>query len=136
MAVHLSTDPGFWDNAPTARRESHDRAVEAGWAVSMYPMGPDPDADDAPLATLLWIAPGDVLPRHTHECYRVEVIVKGSLDVGGQVRNPGDVTTSEPNEFYGPHTAGPEGCLSVEIFSRSSGLVGRTPEGERTRVVK
>jgi hypothetical protein len=31
----------------------------------------------------------------------------------------GDVMVSTPNEFYGPHTAGPEGSLSVEIFSRA-----------------
>ena len=29
----------------------------------------------------------------------------------------GDVMVSEPNIFYGPHIAGPEGCTTFEIFS-------------------
>jgi hypothetical protein len=129
-------DPGFWDNTPAARRDSHDRAADAGWQISMYPMGPDPADDDTPLTVLMYIPPGGVLPRHSHDCCRVEVMVRGSLDLGGGVvMRPGDVHTSDPHEEYGPHTAGPEGSLTVEIFSAARGLVGRTPDGEVTRAV-
>jgi hypothetical protein len=48
---------------------------------------------------------------------RFEVIVKGSLFVDGREYLPGDVMVSPPNEFYGPHTAGPDGCTTVEFFS-------------------
>lgn len=35
---------------------------------------------------------------------------------------PGDVSTSGPGEFYGPHMAGSEGVTTLEIFSRQAGL--------------
>ena len=136
MPVHKPDDPDFWDNAPPARRDSHERAAAAGWKVSMYPMSDDINDDEAPLAVLMYIPPGGVLPRHKHACHRVEVMVKGSLDLGGgRVIQPGEVHTSGPDEFYGPHIAGPDGSLSLEIFSAARGLVGETPQGEVTRAV-
>ena len=50
--------------------------------------------------------------------HRFEVIVRGTLDVGGgRMLKAGDVMVSEPHVFYGPHFAGPEGCTTFEIFS-------------------
>lgn len=134
MDLHKIDDPEFWDNTPEVRRDSHERAASAGWQISMYPLGDDAADDDTPLAVLMYIPPGGVLPRHKHACHRVEVMVRGSLDIGdGRTMNVGDVHTSGPDQFYGPHTAGPEGSLTVEIFSAARGLVGETPEGEVTR---
>lgn len=96
----------------------------------------DADAQDwsLPAAYLLDMPPGYVLLRHGHPCERFEVVVKGSLQVGdGRVAGPGDVFTARANTLYGPHTAGPEGCVTIEIFSRLDAmttLLYEGPEGE------
>jgi hypothetical protein len=68
--------------------------------------------------------PGYVLPRHRHASHRLEVVIQGSLEVDGRVLGPGDVMWSQAGEFYGPHVAGPDGALTVEIFSSSDGIGG------------
>jgi hypothetical protein len=73
----------------------------------------------APAAFFLQMPPGYVLSRHGHPCERFEVVIKGSLDVGdGRTAYPGDIFTAEAGTLYGPHTAGPEGCTTIEIFSK------------------
>src|SRR3546814_5191930 len=58
------------------------------------------------------------LPRHAHDCFRLEVIMQGSMDVGdGRILKTGAVMMSEPLTLYGPHIAGAEGCVTLEIFS-------------------
>src|SRR3546814_10216489 len=64
------------------------------------------------------MAPGYRLPRHAHDCFRLEVIMQGSMDVGdGRILKTGAVMMSEPLTLYGPHIAGAEGCVTLEIFS-------------------
>jgi hypothetical protein len=77
----------------------------------------------APSAAMLAMPPGYVLFRHAHPCMRFEVVVQGSLDLGdGRVARPGDVFTAVPDELYGPHTAGSEGCTTIEFFSMLEGM--------------
>jgi hypothetical protein len=67
--------------------------------------------------------PGYVLARHGHPCFRVEIVVQGSLDAGdGTIASVGDVFTAAPGELYGPHIAGDEGCTTIEIFSALDGM--------------
>ncbi len=83
----------------------------------------DEDDDwDAPAAVVLEMPPGYVLFRHAHICHRFEVIVKGSLEADGKWLGPGDVMTAKPGEMYGPHTAGPQGCTTVEVFGSLEGV--------------
>jgi anti-sigma factor ChrR (cupin superfamily) len=88
--------------------------VEGG-GVAYFPMGET--KNDPPTVVALRMAPNWILPRHSHDCHRFEVIVQGTLDVGERVLKVGDVMISEPNVAYGPHVAGPEGCTTFEIFS-------------------
>ena len=89
--------------------------ASATWILS--PNGED--RFESPAAHLLPMPPGYRLFRHGHPCYRFEVIVQGSLELGdGRIANVGDVFTAEPGALYGPHTAGPEGCTTIEFFSR------------------
>jgi hypothetical protein len=121
MTIYRQTDPSIWENGPEFLQwvRSPERASE----ISMFNMSTDPEDPDAPMAMLLRLPPGYVLQRHGHDCYRVEVLIEGSLTVeGGHVLEPGDVSVTEPHVFYGPHIAGPEGSLSVEIFSRSTSV--------------
>jgi hypothetical protein len=88
----------------------------------------------APAAHFLPMPPGYVLFRHGHPCYRFEVVIQGSLELGdGRMANVGDTFTAEPGELYGPHTAGPEGCTTIEFFSRLEAaytLLYEGPNGE------
>jgi quercetin dioxygenase-like cupin family protein len=144
MPVFPANDEGFWqvdapptDAAPWFHTMTEGRigAEKVGWRSAAFPMG-KPSDEDVPIVALLYIPPGEVLPRHTHDCYRVEVMLQGSLEMGDRVLRPGDVWSSEAGEFYGPHTAGPTGSLSVEIFASSVGQKSRTPDGERVDLSK
>jgi hypothetical protein len=76
-----------------------------------------------PVALLLPMPPGYVLARHGHPCTRFEIVVQGSLDTGdGTMATVGDSFSASPGELYGPHTAGPEGCTTIEIFSAVEGM--------------
>jgi len=77
--------------------------------------------------------PGYVLLRHGHPCHRFEVVIQGSLEIGdGRTAKAGDVFTALPGQLYGPHTAGSEGCTTIEIFSELDAmwrLMVESPEG-------
>jgi hypothetical protein len=139
VAIHLNRGPDFFETiTPDAMRWSTHgtRAMGEGWDLGSVVLADEVD-DEAPVASLLRLPPGARLPRHAHECHRMEVVVSGSIDVGGGiVLRPGDVSVSRPGEFYGPHVAGPEGSLSVEIFSRCAGLPPLfDPEDEDAKVL-
>ena len=108
-------DPQFWKNCPKGLELISKSMEGTGGGVAYFVMG-EP-RDNAPTVVALRMAPNWVLPRHAHDCYRLEVIVQGTLDVGERVLQVGDVMVSAPNTFYGPHVAGPEGCTTFEIFS-------------------
>jgi hypothetical protein len=129
MAIFFENDPGFFDIGPAARKESQEKAHRIGAKLPIFAMGADPDGDEVPLTSLLYLPPNTTLPRHAHDCYRVEVVMKGSIDTGTRVLGPGAVMTSSPGEFYGPHTSGSEGSVTVEIFSRAKGITAQLETG-------
>jgi hypothetical protein len=48
--------------------------------------------------------------------------VEGSLtNEHGETMSAGAVMTARPNEMYGPLSAGPDGYVTIEIFSRLAG---------------
>lgn len=120
-AVYRKDDPAFWDHGPGFLAHVNVVAREFGNGFAMFSLADDPDTSpEAPLAAVFYMPPGAVLAQHAHDCHRVEVVVKGTITLpDGQVLEPGDVAVSAPNEFYGPHVAGPNGSLTVEIFSRA-----------------
>jgi hypothetical protein len=87
-----------------------------GVKPTVFPLG-DPEAEDVPVVYILKMDPGFVLTRHAHDCHRVELVLQGSLDVGERTLSPGDVMVSAAWEFYGPHIAGPDGCVTAEVFA-------------------
>ena len=116
MAFMSINDPEFWKNCPPELDLiSKSMANAEGGGVAYFLMGAR--KDNPPTVVALRMAPGWILPRHSHDCYRFEVVVQGTLDVGDRVLSAGDVMVSEPNIFYGPHVAGPDGCTTFEIFS-------------------
>ncbi len=105
-------DPEFWQRTP----KELEQVVQGGLTGLAYFLLGD-KKDNPPTVVALRMGPGWVLPRHAHACHRFEIVVQGSLDVGERVLKPGDVMISDPGIAYGPHTAGPEGCTTFEIFS-------------------
>jgi hypothetical protein len=131
VGVYKYGAPDYFDAmTPEALKFARELGSEGGVELGTVLLGEDPAA--APVAMALELPPGYTLPRHAHNTYRAEVIVRGSLLLSdGTTLGPGDVWTSGPGEFYGPHTAGPEGVLTVEIFASSAGLAPTPdPEGE------
>ena len=125
MPVFSFSDANYFDlMTPDALRWAQAGARAVGEELGAIVMAEDPNDPVAPIAILLQLPPGYVLERHAHACHRVEVIVRGSLDIRGeQVLHPGDISVSAPGEFYGPNIGGPEGSLSVEIFSTAQGML-------------
>ena len=76
----------------------------------------DPESWDVPAVVMLEMPPNYVLFRHADICHRFEVVVKGSLEADGEDPAPGRRHDRAPGELYGPHTAGPEGCTTAEVF--------------------
>jgi hypothetical protein len=124
-------DPDFFTHGPAWAEWVRVGTEALGMKISNFVLGGTEDRE-APVASLLFLPPGHRLPRHAHDCYRAEVIVRGSLHVGDTVLHPGDVSCSAPHEAYGPHIAGPTGSLSVEIFSKAAAILAEPdPAGPR-----
>jgi hypothetical protein len=103
-------------------------------ATEVFVLSDDPESQNAAAVVMLEMPPNYVLFRHAHICHRFEVVVKGSLEAGGRTLRPGDVMTARPGEMYGPHTAGPEGCTTAEVFGSLEGVfrvIAETPDGAR-----
>jgi quercetin dioxygenase-like cupin family protein len=101
--------------------------------ATMHVMG-EPTDEGAPTALIFTMPPNSVLPRHAHNCERFEVILEGSLTVeeNDLELGPGDVMIARPGEAYGPHTAGPQGCRTLELFSTLAGahsMLFEAPDG-------
>jgi len=100
----------------------------------VFVLADDPTDASAPAVVLLKMPPGYRLFRHAHICHRFEVVVKGTLEANGRMLGPGDVMTARPGELYGPHTAGPDGCTTAEVFGSLEGVfrvLAEGPDGPR-----
>ena len=111
MAFIAMDDPEFWGRCP----KELEPLLQGGLGAAYFLLGKQ--ADDPPTVIALRMEPGFVLARHAHDCFRFEVVVQGTLDVGERVLKAGDVMISEPGVAYGPHVAGPEGCTTFEFFT-------------------
>jgi hypothetical protein len=135
MAYHSVDDEGFWDIGPESMQWSKVVAAALDVKFARFPLG-DPDDDGTPYASVLCMPPHYELWRHKHDCYRFEAIVRGQLTVGDRVLGPGSIMTSGPHEAYGPHIAGPEGCISIEIFSSRKGMSALLDDDTDPRAVE
>lgn len=124
--------PGYWERYPAQIKDMAKVMEMSGLTPSsMFVMGEESD-ESAPAALIFTMAPGATIDRHSHKCERFEIILEGSLLVDDMVLGPGDVMLARPGEAYGPHTAGPDGCRTLEIFGTLAGahhLYYEVPEG-------
>src|SRR3546814_3557012 len=95
MAFLSINDEEFWGHVPEDFKHIAGEGSMEGISISVYELGKA--EDDAPVMTALHMAPGYRLPRHAHDCFRLEVIMQGSMDVGdGRILKTGAVMMSEP----------------------------------------
>jgi hypothetical protein len=124
----LNDDPEFWQH-PERFGSFAESLSEYAIRGSLFTVA-GKDSDDAPMAVILDFAPGYVITRHTHDCHRFEVILRGSLEVGGRTYVAGDVMVAGPNEFYGPKVVGPNGATTCEVFEHTTGMMYRLSADE------
>ncbi len=130
----MDKDPGYWQ-ARERFRVPFEQTPAIGVKTSYFPLG-DPNDDNTPMAVVLQMEPGFVITHHAHACERVEVIMRGTLTAEGRVYGPGDVLTAKANEFYGPKTAGKEGCTTLEVFAKATGAIYRITKDDAGKVTK
>lgn len=132
MRVHKSQDDNYWGTAPEAPWAGAVAAAGAatGLRTSIFALR-DATDDTTPMAVMVEYPPNYPLPRHSHGSGRLELVVRGSIQVGEDVLGPGDIMTADADELYGPHTIGPEGCTTMEVASVRGGrlLTFDTPQG-------
>ena len=122
----------YWNRYPEHISDMAKIMEDSGLTPATLHVLGEPSDESAPAALIFTMPPGYVLGRHAHLCERFEVILEGSITVDGLELGPGDVMIARPGEYYGPHTAGPEGCRTLEIFSTLAGahhMLYETPEG-------
>ena len=111
----------YWGRFPEHLSETGEMmAASKLTPASLFVLGESAD-ETAPAALIFTMPPNSVVPRHSHICERFEVILEGSLKVDDLLLGPGDVMVARKGDAYGPHTAGPEGCQTLEIFSTLAG---------------
>ena len=125
-------EAAYWNRFPEHLKDMSQILADSKLTpATMHVMG-DPSDESAPAALIFTTPPGGVIPRHAHKCERFEVILEGSLHVDDMVLGPGDVMVARSGEAYGPHVAGPDGCVTLEIFSTLAGAhhqILETPKG-------
>jgi hypothetical protein len=139
MTIAKLDAPGFWSLGPEVLEVVREAAAPFELRLSFFALG-DPDDPGTAVANMLEMPPNFVLPRHAHDCERLEMVVRGTLEVDGEILRPGDISLARPMEMYGPHVAGPEGCVTLEFFSSMQGVgqvILDTPDGpEVTRYLE
>jgi hypothetical protein len=128
-----SADEDFWGKGPKWSADARELGALVGIGIRHFVMAdsdelPGDLASGPPVAGMMHLPPGAYIPRHSHGSHRFEVVVQGSYEVDGRVIGPGDVMVSRAGEMYGPMQVGPEGVLTVEVFSSPAGVGAETPE--------
>lgn len=126
--AYSADDPEFFRISPASLKYAQIGAEALGMRNAIFALG-DPEGPASPVVVMLSLPPHGLLSRHAHDCWRFEVVIKGSMqDEHGNWLRPGDIRVSKPGEYYGPHRAGPEGVLSAEVFSAASGVNAAFPD--------
>lgn len=117
MKVWRIADEAYWKAAPSGTAWAATAAAAGemqGLKTAIHVLG-DPTDERTPVVVLIKYPPHYVLARHTHRSDRLEFVVAGSVEVDGEWLGPGDIWTSPAGEFYGPHTMGADGCITMEL---------------------
>ena len=89
--------------------------------AAVWRLGYDEDPVRPGFMHVKW-GPGEGAPEHRHKAWTANVVIRGKLRVGERWCETGDVALIEPNVWYGPLEAGPEGAEILEIHATIPGV--------------
>lgn len=95
-------------------------ATPAGEAAS-WRLGYDDDPTRPGFMHVRW-GPGEGAPEHRHKSWTANIVIQGTLKIGETWYEAGAVALIEPNIWYGPLEAGPDGAELIEIHATIAGL--------------
>ena len=101
--------------------DSAERLVSPVGDAAVWRLGYDEDPVRPGFMHVRW-GPGEGSPEHRHKSWTANVILKGALRIGERWFQTGDVAVIEPNIWYGPLEAGPEGAELLEIHATLPGV--------------
>ena len=100
---------------------SADRMVTPVGDAAVWRLGYPEDPLKPGFMHVRW-GPREGSPEHRHKSWTACVILKGPLRIGETWHAAGDVIVIEPNIWYGPLEAGPDGAELLEIHATLPGL--------------
>ncbi len=83
--------------------------------------------DEGHWVHVLEAPPGYESEAHFHDYDQFQVVIKGSIDMAGEVLTPGSVHYTDAKTPYGPFKAGPEGFTMMVIRPGAPKKGPRTP---------
>lgn len=95
-------------------------STPAGEAAS-WKLGYDEDPVRPGFMHVRW-GPNESSPEHRHKSWTANIVIKGPLKIGDDWYETGAVALIEPNIWYGPLEAGPDGAELIEIHATIAGL--------------
>ena len=101
--------------------DSAERLVSPVGDAAVWRLGYDEDPVRPGFMHVRW-GPGEGSPEHRHKSWTANVILKGPLRIGERWFQTGDVAVIEPNIWYGPLEAGPQGAEILEIHATLPGV--------------
>jgi hypothetical protein len=76
------------------------------------------NSEDGPWVVQVKFEPHSMGQPHWHEADTVYIVTQGAMSFGGDMCHAGELRWCRAGYYYGPETAGPEGC---EFFLIGSG---------------
>lgn len=106
-----------------------ERLATAAGEAGSWKLGYDEDPARPGFMHCRW-GPHERSPEHRHKSWTANIVIKGPLKIGDTWYETGSVALIEPNIWYGPLEAGPDGAELIEIHATIAGLepIWRDPE--------
>ena len=101
--------------------DTEERLATAAGEAATWHLGYEEDPVRPGFMHVRW-GPGEGAPEHRHKSWTANVVLKGRLRIGDTWYEPGSVAMIEPNIWYGPLEAGPEGAELLEIHATTAGI--------------
>ncbi|MAG30666.1 MAG: hypothetical protein CL908_07235 [Deltaproteobacteria bacterium] len=101
--------------------DSEERLATPAGEAATWRLGDPEDPEKPGFMHVRW-GPHGRSPEHRHVSWTANVVIKGRLRIGDAWYEPGAVALIEPNVWYGPLEAGPEGAELIEIHATTAGL--------------
>jgi len=109
--------------------DSVDRQRSPVGDAGFWQLGETSDPERPGFMHVRW-GPDEGAPEHRHSSWTANVVLRGRLKIGDTWHAAGTVCVIEPDVWYGPLLAGPDGAEILEIHATLPGVepLWRNPE--------